>query len=293
MPLTNENLRRIRQIQIQTTRNVDDLFAGIYRSAFKGQGLEFEEVREYQSGDDVRQIDWNVTARLSSPYVKTFREERELTVILAVDISASGHFAHLGVLKSERMAEIAAVLAFSAIKNSDKVGLILFSSEIELYLPPAKGINHVLRVIRELLLFKPKHSGTNLKKMFHFIGKVQKKQCVCFILSDFLTSEIFNHKAKICAEKHDLIAIQVTDSYENALPPLGLFTLKDLESGDTRTVDLNEDQSRSTYQRESQLWLNGVKEQFILSGISFLRLNTSENYTAALRNFFKLRGQKK
>ncbi len=230
MLISKDSFEHIRAIQIRATRNVNDLFGGIYRSVFKGRGLEFEDVREYEPGDEIRSIDWNVTARMQNAYVKNYREERELSVMLVVDVSASSHFGHASYLKSELITEIAALLAFSAIKNQDKVGLLLFSDQIELYLRPKKGSRHVLRIIRELLYFQPKQRGTDLQKALAFLGKVQRHQTVCFIISDFISGD-FSHELQLTAKRHETIAIYVYDDYEIQFPNIGLIALQDLESG--------------------------------------------------------------
>ncbi|CAF24607.1 DUF58 domain-containing protein [Candidatus Protochlamydia amoebophila] len=290
-PTLLEIFQHIRRIQIETTRNVDDLFAGIYRSAFKGRGLEFEDVREYQPGDDIRSIDWNVTARLQTPYLKNFREERELTVMLVVDISASSHFSHIKQLKSELIAEVAALLAFSAIKNQDNVGLLLFSNQIELYLKPKKGLRHVLRVIRELLFFQPQYRGTDLQKALRFLGNVQKKQSTCFLISDFLTQPLF-HAIHVTAKRHELIGIQLYDEYEQNFPSMGLISLYDLESNKKALIDSSDKSLQKFYQESSkyrqQLW----QKTFAKAGAAWISIRTDESSTQALYNFFKFRHKK-
>jgi uncharacterized protein (DUF58 family) len=286
---TKEDFQRIRRIQLKVSRNVNDLFAGIYRSAFKGRGLEFEDVREYHPGDDVRSIDWNVTARLQTPYSKNFREERELTVMLVVDISASTRFSHTSHLKSEWIAEIGALLAFSAIKNQDKVGLLLFSDEIELYLRPKKGIKHVLRVIRELLYFQPRKTGTNLKKSLAFLGHVQKRQAICFLISDFLNMD-YSHEINLIAKRHELIAIQVHDSYETAFPSMGLVTVRDLESQQIVLVDTSNEKVQKNFQEKASHHQHLLKQTMQRAGADFIYLHSDESYVKALQQFFKHRG---
>ncbi|WP_228840632.1 DUF58 domain-containing protein [Candidatus Protochlamydia phocaeensis] len=293
MPLsTKDALSHIRRLQIKVSRNVNDLFAGIYRSAFKGKGLEFEDVREYQPGDDVRSIDWNVTARSQTPYIKNFREERELTVILMVDISASARFSHTPHLKSEWIAEIGALLAFSAIKNQDKIGLLLFSDEIELYLRPRKGVKHVLRVIRELLYFQPQHKGTNLKKALAFLGRVQKRQAICFLISDFLCAD-YSHEINLIAKRHELIAIQVYDSYETNFPNLGLLTLRDLESQQFCLVDTSDANVQKHFQEKADQRQLALKHTMEKAKADLITLHSDESYTLALQQFFKYRGRKR
>lgn len=283
-----EAFQRIRRIQIETTRNVDSLFAGIYRSAFKGKGLEFEDVREYQPGDDIRSIDWNVTARSQTPYVKNFREERELTVLLVVDISASSRFSHTDRLKSELIAEIGALLAFSAIRNQDKVGLLLFSDIIELYLRPKKGLRHVLRVIRELLFFQPKRRGTNLQKALNFLGHVQKRQAICFLISDFLVGSL-GQEISLTAKRHELIAIQVYDDYEKAFPPAGLVTLKDLETNDLFVADSSNPSIQKHYHERASLRQQNLKHMLERSGAELISISSKDSYSQSLYQFFTKR----
>jgi len=288
MPTPAEAFRSIRRLQIKALRNVEDFFGGIYRSAFKGQGLEFEDVREYQEGDDIRTIDWNVTARSQRPYVKNFREERELTVLLVVDISSSTHYSHTERLKSDLIAEMGALLAFSAIRNQDKVGLVLFSSEIELYLRPQKDVRHVLRVIRELLYFKPKYSGTDLKKALAFVGRVQKKHVICFLISDFF-GEDFSQQVALLAKRHELIAIQVSDRFEAQFPSLGLLTLRDLESHQWTLIDTSSPDTQHNFQTEAQTNQRLLKQLFQRVGADFLSIQTDESTAQALYHFFRLR----
>lgn len=288
----SEAYQHIRRLQIKALRNVDDLFAGIYRSAFKGKGLEFEEVREYEPGDDVRSIDWNVTARLQRPYVKNFREERELTVMLVVDISASSRYSHTSNLKSELIAEIAALLAFSAIKNQDKVGLLLFSDQIELYLKPKKGVRHVLRVIRELLYFKPQNRGTDLPKAMAFLGKVQKKKAICFLISDFL-SKGFEKPVSILAKRHELIAFHISDTFEKDFPPLGLIQFRDLETPLQALIDTSDPFIRKRFKQNAEEQNLEVKQCFEKGGADYFSIHTDQSSSDLLRRFFYLRGKKK
>lgn len=287
-----EAFHYIRRLQIRALRNVDDLFAGIYRSAFKGKGIEFEEVREYAPGDDIRTIDWNVTARSQRTYVKTFREERELTVMLVVDISASSRYSHTSRLKSEMIAELAALLAFSAIKNQDKVGLLLFSSEVELYLKPKKGVRHVLRVIRELLYFKPQHEGTHLQKALSFLGRVQNKHAICFLISDFLSKD-FSKEVAIIAKRHELIAFHVYDEFEKQFELEGLFQLRDLESHLEALIDTSDSQVRQHFQEKSQQQSLTIKRLFQKTGADYFSMHTGEHSADVLHRFFRLRERKK
>lgn len=287
-----EAFQHIRRLQIKALHNVNDLFAGIYRSAFKGKGLEFEDVREYQPGDDIRTIDWNVTARSQHPFVKNFREERELTVMLVVDISASSQFSHTTRFKSEMIAELAALIAFSAIKNQDKVGLLLFSNEIELYLAPKKGVRHVLRVIRELLYFTPKNRGTDLPKALSFLGRVQRKHVICFLISDFLTGD-FNRQAALIAKRHELIAFHVFDTYEQFFAPKGLFTLRDLESQEQSVIDTTHPTVQEHFQKKTHEQQIATKHLFERIGAGYMSMHTGESSSHVLQRFFRLRGRKR
>lgn len=281
-------LKHIRRIQIKTTQEVNDIFAGAYRSVFKGKGLEFEDVRLYQPGDDERSIDWNVTARMNFPFVKNFREERELTVMLVVDVSSSLRFSSSSHLKSDLLAEIGGVLAFSAIKNNDKVGLVLFSSCIELYIPPKRGLRHVLRVIRELLFFEPKQSGTDMKTALSFIGTVHQRRTICFLMSDFLCED-FSHEASIIAKRHDLIAVGIGDPLERSFPSLGLVNIKDLESGQEQLVDTTHWHQQEALDRKQAQRLPKLKESILKMGASFIAIQTDQPYAEPLRRFFKQR----
>lgn len=265
-----------------------DILAGMYRSAFKGKGMEFEEVREYIQGDDVRSIDWNVTARMNHPYVKTFREERELTVMLLVDISSSLRFGTQNTLKRDMAAEIAAVLAFSGIKNQDKIGLILFSDEVEKYLPPKKGIRHVLRIIRDLMVVAPEKKGTDIAKALAFLGKVQKRSCVVFLLSDFISKDFF-HEASIIAEKNDLIAIQFLDPLEVSFPDIGLVNLQALEGSETGLFDTSNLAFRKLIKDTTLQRLETCKRKLKESKASWIEVRTDKPYMLALRKFFKER----
>lgn len=250
--ITSELASQIRFIQIFTKRAVNDVLAGEYQSVFKGQGMEFDEVREYQPGDDVRTIDWNVTARHGHPYVKRYVEERELTVFLAVDISASGSFGSVAKRKSEVAAELCALLAFSAIKNNDKVGLLLFSNRIEKFIPPRKGGSHVLRIIREVLGYQAEEKGTDIAQALEYLGRVAHKRGVVFLLSDFLAPD-FRKPLGYLSRRHDVIAISIADRYEQALPSIGLVELVDAESGVTRLVDTSDTTFRSQYEGMAQV----------------------------------------
>lgn len=285
------NFTHIRHLQIKALRNVNDLFAGIYRSSFKGRGLEFEEVREYQQGDDIRTIDWNVTARSQHPFVKSFTEERELTVILAVDISASSRYSHTHQLKSEMIAELSALIAFSAIKNQDKVGLLLFSDEVELYLKPKKGVRHILRVIRELLYFSPRHQGTDIANTLSFLGRVQRKRAICFLISDFLGVD-FSKQVALLARKHELIAFHVYDHYEKEFQTRALFNLRDLETGQEMIVDTTDSEVRKNFQMRAKEQEKITRRLFEGAGADYMSMHTGESSSAVLQRFFKLRGRR-
>ncbi|MCB1111265.1 MAG: DUF58 domain-containing protein [Chlamydiales bacterium] len=261
---------------------------GLYRSAFKGQGMEFDEVRAYQRGDDVRAIDWNVTARMNHPFIKTYHEERELTVMLVVDVSASSRCGTGERLKSEMIAEIGAVLAFTAIENSDKVGLILFSDSIEMYIPPRKGTRHVLRVIRELLLFRPHGRGTSIEKAVRFLGSVQKRSCVAFLISDFLC-DVPKSVIATAAKHDDLIAISVNDPIEWTLPDLGLLEVRDAETGELRVIDTSDSDFVRRYADHAIERLAQNKERFLSVGAGYIEIDSHTSYTEPLRKFFKMR----
>ncbi len=233
---TREILKKVRQIEIKTRGMVNQIFSGEYHSVFKGRGMEFSEVREYQFGDDIRTIDWNVSARFNHPFVKIFEEERELTVMLVVDLSNSGNFGTASFMKNEIAAEICAVLAFSAIKNNDKVGLILFTDKIEKFVPPKKGRAHILRIIRELISFEPTGSGTNIREALEYFNHVNKKRTIAFLISDFI-DEGYDKILKIISRKHDVIAVEISDPREEELPAVGLLKLRDAETGVERWVD--------------------------------------------------------
>lgn len=280
--------KKIRRIQFQTTHFANDILAGAYLSAFKGKGMEFEEVREYQSGDDIRNIDWNVTARMRNPYVKNFREERELTVTLIVDISASTRFGTTHQLKSDLIAEIAAVIAFSAIKNNDKVSLILFSESVEKYLPPKKGTRHVLRVIRELLATEPKSRGTNINAALAFLGKVQRRSSVCFLISDFICPD-FSHSASIIAKKHDMIALAIIDPREAIFPNMSLVNVADLETGQMTIIDSSTSSLNKMMQASLEERLRKQKQLMQRLGAGFVKIDTNTPYLPLLKKFFKIR----
>ncbi len=243
-----EVIRRIRKIHIHSNYLVNDILAGEYESAFRGRGMEFEEVREYQPGDDVRDIDWNVTARMGHPYVKVYREERELTILLLVDVSGSGQFGSGAQLKNELSAELAAVLAYAAVKNNDKVGLIIFSDSIEKFIPPKKGRNHVWRVIREVLEHRPRSRKTDISAALDFLNRIASRRVIAFLISDFIASD-YEKLLRVTNKKHDLIAISIADPRERELPPVGLVELEDAETGETRLIDTGDARFRKEFMR--------------------------------------------
>lgn len=285
---TNELLKKVRKIEIKTRGLSKQIFAGEYHSAFKGKGMTFSEVREYQYGDDIRSIDWNVTARFNHPYVKVFEEERELTVILLVDVSASKIFGTQSQLKKDLITELSAVLSFSAIQNNDKIGVILFSDKIEKFIPPKKGKTHILRIIRELINFKPEDKKTNISEGLRYLTSVIKKRSIVFLISDFL-DENFEDALKIANRRHDLVALKVSDKREGELPSIGLLKVKDAETEKEIWVDTSDKKVRTEYQK---WWKNSeqkLDEIFMKSGIDNAKLKTGEDYVRPLINLFKRR----
>ena len=286
--ISKEVLQKIRQIDIKSKYLATEVFAGEYESAFRGRGMEFEEVREYQAGDDVRSIDWNVTARIGHPYVKIFREERELSVVFLVDASASQDFGTRSRLKREAAAEVAALLAYAAIKSKDKVGLITFTDRVERYIPPKKGTGHVWRVIKEILTFEPKAHGTDLEGALEFLAKVLPRRVVCFVISDFI-SPPFEQGLGIAARRHDMIALSLSDPAEEALPPLGWVHWKDAESGATRWVDTRSREFRSSFQNQQQEREKALFGRFQSLGIDACRIETHRDYVQPLLKLFRMR----
>ena len=297
---TREILRKVRQIEIKSNRLVSEVLSGSYQSAFKGQGIDFEEVREYQPGDEVRSIDWNVTAKMGLPFVKQYREERELTVLLAIDVSDSGIFGSAERSKRERMAELGALLAFSAVRNGDKVGLLLFAEEVEQFLPPAKGQKHVLRILREILFYKNKTKGTNLNEGLRFINQVMRRRAVVFFISDYIMStdestneenleDLFYKEITSTKRRHDLICAQVHDPHEMELPKVGLITLEDSESGEIITLDLSDPKFREEFIFKSKNHLLDISAKLKRRGIDFFRFSTNEDFDKTLKEFFHLR----
>ncbi|MBK7141677.1 MAG: DUF58 domain-containing protein [bacterium] len=286
--IPKEILRKVRRIEIRTRRLVNDLFSGEYHSTFKGQGMEFEEVRQYQPGDDIRLIDWNVTARTGQPYIKKFREERELSVVLLFDASSSGRFGTKERFKSETAAELCALLAFSAIKNNDKVGLIIFTDRIEKFVPPKKGRAHVLRLIREILYFKPTGITTDIAGALQYLSRVIRRKSVIFLISDFM-SEGFYKPLQVANNKHDIIGIKVTDPRETVFEDFGLIELEDAETGEVILVDTGSKAFRREFAARSQEDVSALKRSFQLINLDFINIRTDQSYIVPLINFFKMR----
>lgn len=290
--IPKEILKQVRRIEIRTTRLVNDLFGGEYRSVFKGQGIEFADVREYFPGDDIRTIDWNVTARSQRPFVKKFVEERELTVVFAVDMSGSQFFGTTGKLKSEVAAEITALLAFSAVRNKDKVGLLIASDHVEKYIPVKKGRTHVLRVVREILYFRPKHRGTRLEAAMEYLNRVLTRAAVVFLISDFM-DEGFEKPLRIMSQKHDLIAIHLRDPKEQSLPPVGLIEAEDPETGERVLMDTSDSHFRERYEASGEERENELDHLFKSFGIDRVVIDISQPYTEPLMRLFKAREKRR
>ena len=287
---STELLKKVRKIEIKTKGLSQNIFAGEYHSAFKGRGMTFSEVREYQYGDDIRDIDWNVTARHNRPYVKVFEEERELTVMLLVDASGSRNFGAVGVEKNEMMAEIAATLAFSAIQNNDKVGVIFFTDKVEKFIPSKKGRKHILLVIRELLDFKPESKGTNISNVLEYLTSAIKKRCATFIISDFIDTGDYYKAMSIASRKHDLTAIQVYDKRETNIPNVGLMKVEDAETGAVKWVNTGSANVRNAYKKwwyERQLAMN---DTMMRCNVDVASVATDEDYAKSLMALFKKRG---
>lgn len=285
---TSELLKKVRKIEIKTKGLSKHIFSGEYHSAFKGRGMSFSEVREYQYGDDVRNIDWNVTARYSETYIKVFEEERELSVMLLIDVSSSSFFGSVNQLKSEMITEICAVLAFSAITNNDKVGVIFFTDRIEKYIPPQKGKKHILLIIRELINFEPVARHTDLAVALRFFNNIQKKRTTSFILSDFMASG-YEDALRIAARRHDLIGVHIHDIRERTLPDVGLIRAEDAETGKLIWLDTSSKKLRERYQEHFDRHMNYFKQTFLKTGLDMVSIQTDEVYTNALLKFFKAR----
>lgn len=286
--IPTEVMQQIRRIQIRTSRMVNEILAGQYESVFKGQGMEFKEVREYVPGDDVRSIDWNVTARTGQPHVKVLVEERELTVMLMVDASGSGQFGSVKRFKNELAAEMCAVLAFSAIKNNDKVGLIIFTDDVELYVPPSKGRKHVLRVIREVLFFQPKGRKTDIPHAIHFMNSVLKRRAVVFVVSDYM-ADGWETAMRIANRRHDVIAITVSDPREESLPDVGLVSVRDTESGREVLVNTGDPALRMAYEREAHERVKRREELFRKTKVDAMHVRTDQSYVDEIYRFFRMR----
>jgi uncharacterized protein (DUF58 family) len=283
-----EILKKIRALEIKTRGFVDTVFAGDYHSVFKGRGMNFEEVREYQPGDEIRAIDWNVTARLGTAFVKKFTEERELTVVLVVDVSASGNFGSVAQSKRELAAEVACVLAFSAIRNNDKVGLLLFSDQVELFIPPKKGRSHTLRIIREILFFEPVGRGTAPALALDYLNNVVTRRAVVFFISDFQTSD-FSRELSVSGRRHDFIALHIQDEREENLPNVGIITLEDAETGEQIEINTADRATRARFNALAETQRAELNRTLRRNNIDAISLRTGENYLPALRSFFKLR----
>ena len=283
---TQELLKRLRRIEIKSSRLSEDIFSGAYRSAFKGRGMSFSEVREYEPGDDVRDIDWNVTARYARPYVKVYEEERELTMILLVDISRSEHFGTVGMTKRQRVAEIAGTLAFSTIKNNDNVGVIFYSDRVEKYIPPSKGHKHVLTILSEILSIEPQGSGTDISVALRFAHNVQRKSCTLFLLSDFIDGSDYAKTLAVVRNKHDLLAMQVYDPHEAELPMVGLLRVRDAETGEMRMIDSSSKSVRKQYRDYWQELSVKLRETFSKYNIGYASVSTSEDYVPRLQRLF-------
>ncbi len=286
--LTKELLKQVRQIEIRTKGLVNHVFSGEYHSVFKGRGMEFSEVREYQFGDDIRNIDWNVTARFGHPYIKIFEEERELTVILMVDLSGSLIFGSIDKTKQQIAAELSAVLAFSALKNNDKVGLILFTDKIEKFVPPRKGRKHVLRIIREVLSFAPEGKSTNMKSALEYMNNAIKKRSIVFLLSDFMDAG-YDKILRIVGRRHDLIGVVLNDKREDEIPEMGLVKFVDAETGSERWIDTSDKKTRSRFKEVREQNIANRKSLFLSSRLDSIEIQTGQNYLKPLVQFFKMR----
>ncbi|MBU3011589.1 DUF58 domain-containing protein [Polaribacter vadi] len=287
---TKEILKKVRKIEIKTKRLSNDIFGGEYHSSFKGRGMTFSEVRQYQFGDDIRTIDWNVTARYNEPYVKVFEEERELTMMLMVDISGSELFGTSTQFKKDTITEIAATLAFSATQNNDKVGLVLFSDDVELFIPPKKGKSHVLRIIRELIEFKPKSKKTNIDAALKFLSSVLKKRAIVFMLSDFMDDD-YEKSAKIAGSKHDLTGIRVYDKHDEEIPNLGVVPMLDAETGEVQLINTSSKTIRTNYKANALRLTNYYTSTFRKSGAGTINTRVDESYVKKLLGYFKHKGR--
>jgi uncharacterized protein (DUF58 family) len=291
---TVELLKKVRKVEIKSRGLSNQIFAGEYHSAFKGRGMAFSEVREYQAGDDIRAIDWNVTARFNHPYVKVFEEEREMTVMLMVDVSASGEFGTKQQLKQDLVTELCATLAFSAIQNNDKIGVLFFSDKIEKFIPPKKGRGHILRILRELIDFKAESRKTNIKLALQYFTNIIKKRSTVFLISDFIENKTmgtfsFEDALKITNRKHDLVALKIVDKRELDIPSIGLVKFIDAESGVVKWIDTSDSEIRKNYRIEATIKAQQLANIFNKNGIDFATINTGEPYTKPLISLFKMR----
>ena len=286
---TKELIKKVRKIEIKTRRLSDHIFSGEYHTSFKGRGMTFSEVRQYQYGDDIRAIDWNVTARYNEAHVKVFEEERELTMMLMVDISGSENFGTKNQIKSEIVTEIAATMAFSATQNNDKIGLILFTDEIELYIPPKKGKPHVLRIIRELIEFKPKSNKTDISQALKFLSGTQKKKAIVFMISDFITDDDYEKTLKIASKKHNITGVRVYDVREEKMTNIGLVAMQDAETGETQWVNTNSKSVRFEYEKYYNEKVNYFKDIFSKCGSGTVSTRVDESYVTKLLGYFKSR----
>jgi uncharacterized protein (DUF58 family) len=289
--VTRDILKKVKRIEISTRSVVNEVFSGEYHSVFKGRGMEFAEVREYQMGDDVRTIDWNVSARMGHPYVKVFEEERELTVMFLVDVSSSGNFGTATQFKREVAAELAAVLAFSAIQNNDKVGLIIFSDKIEKFIPPRKGKKHVLRVIREILFYKPQDSQTDLNVGLEYLSRIVKRKSTVFLISDFLTED-FEKSLQVANKKHDIVAISITDPREISLPDIGMIELEDSETGETIVADTGNSGIRNSFYTHAAGQQEKLTSLFRSIGVDHINILTDRSYIKPITRFFRMRARR-
>lgn len=289
--LPRDVLEKVRRIEIKTRRMVTDALAGEYHSIFKGRGMEFAEVREYQTGDDIRTIDWNVTSRTGTLHVKKFTEERELTVLLVLDVSGSSDFGTRGRFKREIAAELGALLAFSAIRNNDRVGAIVFTDDVEMYIAPRKGRAHVLRVIRDLLYFEPKGKGTNLAHACEYLNRITRKRAVVFVLSDFLDSD-FDKPMRVAAKKHDLISVFISDPRESELPPVGLVELQDAETGRRLLLDTSDREAMVAYHQRVDAHRQAQRDALSSMGVDLIDIHTDVPYDKPLLRFFQMRGRR-
>jgi uncharacterized protein (DUF58 family) len=286
--LNKELLKQVKQIEIRTKGLVNQVFSGEYHSVFKGRGMEFSEVREYQFGDDIRNIDWNVTARFGHPYIKVFEEERELTVMLLVDMSGSQVFGSGEKTKQQIAAEISAILAFSALKNNDKVGLIIFTNETEKYVSPRKGRSHSLRIVRDLLSFEPSGNKTDIKSALEYFNHAVKKRCIVFLISDFI-DDGYERILKIVGKKHDLVGIVLNDPRENVMPKVGLVKFRDAETGEIRFIDTDDRKTQTWFAAQNLRRMDQRRSLFIRSRLDSININTSVSYIKPLVEFFKMR----